>query len=407
MKLLDIVNYSVNSLRERHMRSWLTMLGIVIGIAAVVSLLTIGQGFNEEIANQLEDFGSNTVFVAPIAESQGAAAAFGSNIAPSAGKLFEKDVERLKKIPELEELNRLIRGRATVDFKGTAITATIEGIEPGIFEKTSLVEVESGRFLVDNDQRVAVIGSTISEESFDNNKVAVNSFLEINGKKFRVIGVLKESAGGFSFSQSDTAIMVPFEDARELFKESLAEGEIGAIAAKIQDGADVDEVIDQMILELSASHKIRSDDRDFSVISPKTIQESIGSILGLVTGFLGAIAGISLIVGGVGIANSMFTSVIERTHEIGVLKAIGATESDIMKIFVFESGALGGIGGLVGTIIGTLVALAAGLIGVPVSISPTIILFGILFSIIIGLLSGFIPARRAAKLSPVDALRYE
>src|SRR3989344_3733370 len=409
MKAVDIVQYSFKSLRQRQLRSWLTIIGVVIGIAAVVSLLTIGEGFNQEVQEQLEAIGSNTVFIAPISESQGATAAFRSpSSLTSSGKLFERDAERLRRITEIDEIHKLIIGKGTVKFKDKEITAMVEGIEPGIFEETTLVEIAEGRFINSGDQRVAVIGATLAEESFGNHVVGVNSFITINGKKFRVIGIMEKAGGGFGpGSQVDTIILTPFEDAQELFQESLAEEEVGAIAVTLKEGADVDDVTERIISEIAASHKIRPEDKDFSVISPKTIQEQVGSILGLVTAFLGAIASISLIVGGVGIANVMFTSVLERTHEIGILKTVGATQKDILRIFIFESAGLGGIGGLIGTIVGISFVLVMSLFGVPVFIRPELIFFVMLFSVVVGLASGWVPARRAAALPPVEALRYE
>lgn len=404
-----MLKYSIRSLKQRHIRSWLTMLGIVIGIAAVFSLLTIGQGFNAEIEKQLSSFGTNTIFVSPVSESQTARAVFsGPGNTLTSGKLFEKDAERLKKIPEIEDITRLIIGSATVGFKDKQISSPIRGIEPGLFEKTTLVEIASGRFLVENDQRVVVVGASIAEDSFGTHKIGVNSILLLNGKKFRVVGIMKKAAGGFGpSSQTDTAIIVPFKDAQLLFKDSLAENEIGAIAVKVSEGTDIDAVTDKISFEMAASHKVRIDQKDFSVINPKTLQERIGSIVGLVTTFLGAIASISLIVGGVGIANSMLTSVIERTHEIGVLKSVGSTKNTILHLFIIESGALGGVGGAIGIILGLVIVNVVGLIGIPFAIKLETILFTQFFSIIIGVSSGWIPAKRAAELSPVDALRYE
>ena len=409
MKFEEILKYSLKSVQQRQIRSWLTVLGIVIGIAAVVSLLTIGQGFSDEIDKQLSSFGSNTIFIAPISESQSQSAMFRApGSSPTSGKLFEKDADRLKKIPDLDEITKLVMGRGTIGFKGKEITSSIMGVEPGIYEKTTMISLEEGRFLLDSDRRVVAIGASVSEDSFGNNKVGVNSFLTLNGKKFRVVGVLKRSGGSFGPTSSiDSGIFVSFKDGQELFKGSLAENEVSIITVTAKEGSDIDEVTDKITAEMAAAHKTRADEKDFSVINSKTFQEKVGSILGMVTAFLGAIASISLLVGGVGIANSMLTSVMERTREIGILKAVGARRDDILKIFILESGALGGLGGVIGVILGSVIAYLANFAGIPVSIRPEMLVFVFLFSVGIGLVSGFIPARRAANLSPVEALRYE
>ena len=218
MKLVEIAAYSITSLRKREIRSWLTILGIVIGIAAVVSLLTIGGAFNQEIDKQLSKLGSNTIFVSPMGSS--GSAGFGSSYRPSAGKLFQKDVERLKKIPEIEQIARLMMGSATVKFRDKELTIPLQGVEPGVFELTTSFEIENGRFLLETDRRVMVIGAKIANDTFGaENKVGVNNYLLINGLKFRVIGVLKESGGGITPAGSmDSMMVIPFEDARELFK---------------------------------------------------------------------------------------------------------------------------------------------------------------------------------------------
>lgn len=408
MKLIDIAKYSFKSLRQRHIRSWLTVLGIVIGIASIFSLLTIGQGFSDELERQLSTLGANTIFILPVAQVSSSFSSGGPALSPTSGKLFEKDAERLKKIPEIEVIAKLLLGRGTIDFKDKEITATVRGIEPGVFEQTTSIEIGEGRFLLENDRDVAVLGSTMASESFGNNKVGVNSFITINNKKFRIVGILKKASGTFDPSaQLDTAILIPFKDAQEIFQQTLAEKEVSGIAIRLREGSNADEVGDKVTSEMAASHKLRVEEKDFSVVTPKTIQDAVSSIVNLLTIFLGAIASISLVVGGVGIANSMFTSVLERTHEIGVLKAVGATRSDILKIFIFESAALGGMGGLLGIMAGVLLVSVINLFGFPISIRPEIVLFTFLFSCIIGIISGYIPARNASNLSPVEALRYE
>ena len=410
MKQSEVIVYSLKSLRHRQMRSWLTVLGIVIGIAAVVSLLTIGEGFNKEVEKQLGKLGGNTVFITPLSEANSASAGFsGGQMTPSAGKLYQKDVDRLRRIADIEEIARLAMGRATILFKEKEIAATVQGIEPGVFEKTTDIGMAEGRFLLENDRHAAVIGDTIAYHTFgDNKNVGVGSYLEINGQKYRVVGIIQKTGGGFGpAARLDTGILVHFEDARLMFNEQIADNEVGAMAVLLREGSNVEEAVESMKMELDASHKVKAEERDYSIVSPATIQAAIGTVLSLITVFLGAVAGISLIVGALAIASGMFTSVIERTHEIGVLKSVGAKEEDILGIFLFESGAIGAIGGLIGTAVGLGVVFIGSLFGLPLYLNPAIALFGILFAFGIGLASGYIPARQAAKLSPVDALRYE
>ncbi|MCX8196976.1 MAG: ABC transporter permease [Candidatus Micrarchaeota archaeon] len=407
MKLADVLAYSFMNLRHRKLRSALTILGIVIGICAVVSLVTFGKGFQEEVNKQLGALGGRTIFVSPVA-SVGTASAFRAGAAPSSGKLYQKDYERLKKIAEIEEIARLLMGRTSLKFKDKEISGMVFGIEPGVFEKTTAIEIETGRFLLPSDRKVAVIGNTISESAFgQNNKVGLNSYIEISGQKFRVIGIMKKSGNAFSGGRVDSAIYIPFEDARQLFRSTFKEGEIGAMAVLIREGADAEEVSEKMRAELDASRKVKPDERDYSVVNPKTIQDAINQVLGLVTLFVGTIAGISLVVGGLAIASSMFTAVVERTKEIGILKSIGATQEDIMRIFIFEAGILGGIGGLIGVLVAFGIVYLANSFGVPSQIDLFVGLFGVSFAFLVGVLAGLVPARNAAKLSPVEALRYD
>jgi len=406
MKTLYIFNYAFKNLRHKQLRSWLTILGIVIGIASVVSLLTIGIGFQEEVNRQIGALGGRTIFVSPA--SAGASAAFSGGTAPSSGKLYQKDYERLKRIPDIEDIARLIMGRTTVKFKDKEISSTVYGIEPGVFEKTTAIDIESGRFLLPSDRRVVVIGNTISEDTFgQKNRVSVNSYLEIGGQKFRVIGIMKKSGNGFGGGRVDSGIYISFDEARQLFRSTFRENELGAMAVLIREGADSDEVTEKMQTELDSSRKVKPDERDYSVVNPKTIQAAINNVLGLVTLFLGAIAGISLVVGGLAIASAMFTSVMERTREIGVLKAVGATQQDILKIFIFEAGMLGGIGGAIGTLLGLAIVYIGSLFGLPATVNIGIALFGFAFAVIVGLAAGYIPAKNASALSPVDAMRYD
>lgn len=403
MRLSDIVQYSFTSIQHREIRSWLTILGIVIGIASVFALLSIGEGFQNAVNAQLSALGSNTIFVSP------STSAFQGGSVMKSGKLYQSDYERLKKIADITDIARLITGRVDVEFRGKSLPSLVAGIEPGVFEKTTAINVAEGRFFIEGDRRVAVIGASVSESTFGaKNRVAANSYLLINGTKYRVIGILNKSGGGFGPAASqDGAIYIPFEDARPLFKDTIREDEVGSMVLRTREGSDTSEVVEAIYTELDAAHKVKPDKRDYSVIDPKSIQEAVNSVLSLITLFIGAIAAISLLVGGLAIASSMFTSVLERTHEIGVLKAVGASKEDINRIFLFESGAVGGIGGLVGTALGLSLVFIGSFFGLPAAMSPFVAAFCVIFAFAIGVVSGYFPARQASELSPVEALRYE
>jgi len=406
MRLTDIVSYAFNSLSHRQTRFWLTILGVVIGIASVVALLTLGSAFSAEVNKQLSALNGNTIYIMPIAESQLQSGSFSPQMGYSS-KITENDAQRLKKIPEITDISRLIERRATVSYKDVNLTTTIDGIEPAVFQKVSSIEVAEGRFLLDTDHHALGIGGSAAEKMFGADKpVAVNSYIAINGVKYRVIGILKKTGGTFG-SDLDNGVFVTYADAQEIFKNSMGKNEMDAIALAVPEGADMSDIVERIKTELDASHKVKPDERDYSVIDPEFIAQSIGTVLGLVTLFLGAIAGISLIVGALAISTSMFTSVIERTQEIGVLKAVGASREDIMKIFMLESGALGLVGGILGTALGLALVYIGGYFGLPVAVDAGIAAFGVLFAFAVGLLSGYFPAQRAAALSPVEAFRYD
>jgi putative ABC transport system permease protein len=403
MNLGEMVLYSVDYLRHHKLRTILTVLGIVVGITSVILLVGLVQGLKADILKQLEDFGPRTIIIAP-SSATGSSGSGMSSFVPTKGKLFDRDYERISRLPSIQSITKLISSQATLTFKNESISGTVYGIEAGVFDDTLAVEVESGRFIESADRGVAGLGHGIAT-GFDED-VQTQSSLYISGKRFKVIGVLKET--GNSFAPVDSVVFVPVEDARELFNNSLLPGEISAIRLTLKEGSDVEADAEWITDQIMASHRVTNDTKDFTVITPKFINDRFNTALDLLTVFLTAIASISLVVGGIGIMNTMFMSVLERRREIGTMKAVGASTEQIRNVFMVESAILGLAGGALGLLaavaIGFLLILA---LGVTFVFDPAVIFGSILFSITLGLVSGTKPAIDAAKVDPIEALRYE
>ena len=398
-----MVVYAINALRKRSIRSWLTVIGIVIGITSIVILVGLVQGLKDTVSDQLQSFGSDTIVVIPTnVEQSGASAA--SSWLPSSGKLYLKDYERLKRIGDIEDITPVINGRTYVKYKDKEITVSVVGIQPDVYKETvGTLEIESGRFLVSQDRQSVVAGYDLATDSFDD-PIQLSSNIDIMDKKYTVAGILKKT--GNSFSNLDSSLLISFDEAQEMFKDVLSENEISAIRMTVKDGVNPKEVADEVNYLMLAAHRVTEDKKDFSIVTADFINQQVETVTSLLTLFLGAIGAIALLVGGIGIANTMFMSVTERKGEIGILKSIGATEKEILYLFLVESSMIGVAGGFFGLL---LAYLLSGLIefaaGISVSISLFVIFGAIIFSATVGILSGVFPAREAAKLDPIAALR--
>jgi len=403
MKLEEMLIYSLDYLQHHKLRSFLTVLGIVVGISSVILLVGLVQGLKKDILTQLEDFGPRTIIISPARGGSGLPTGASSYL-PTRGKLFEKDYERIKRLGDIQSITKIIMGQTTVTFKNQSISGSVYGIEAGLFDDTVPVEVESGRFLESSDRGVAGLGNDVAT-AFDTD-VKTQSNILLSGEKFKVVGVLKPT--GNSFAPIDNVIFIPFNDARDLFNESLLEGEISAIRLTLKEGSDVEADADWIDGQMMASHRVTKDTKDYTIITPKFINERFTAILDLLTLFLSAIASISLIVGGIGVMNTMFMSVLERRREIGTMKAIGATTAQIRDLFIVEASMLGLAGGVLGLL--TAVGIGQALItlfNITFVFDPLVIGGSIAFSISLGLISGTKPAIDAAKVDPIEALRYE
>jgi len=401
-----MVSYSYNALHYRKLRSWLTIIGIVVGISTIVILIGLVQGLREDITEQLEAFGSRTVIITPADVQGGAVAAAAASFMPTKGKLYLDDYKRIERIAEVEYITPVINQRTYAKYKKDEISVSILGIEPEIFKQTAeTIEIEEGRFLSDTDRRSVVVGNRLAKEQFDE-EVSAGSVIYISEQRYTVVGVLKET--GVSFTNLDDAMFILFDEAGDMFEDVMAKEEITGIRLTVKEGEDVEAVSEEIEDILMAAHKVSEDEKDFTVITSITINESLEEVTNILSIFMGAIAGISLLVGGVGISNTMFTSVLERTREIGTIKAIGATPKNIERLFLVESSLIGFFGGLAGLVFAYLVILlidASGL--VPAVFIWWVALGALTFSVIVGIGAGVFPARQAAKLDPIEALRYE
>ncbi|MCK4319967.1 ABC transporter permease, partial [Candidatus Micrarchaeota archaeon] len=340
----DIFSYSFKYLRTQSLRSWLTISGIVIGVSLIVVLLSIGIGLEKDVKSQMAAFGSDMIVVYPMDISQMNFMSLG----PSKGKLFEKDAELMKQVPGVEVVTRFIMTSGSIAYKDQEITSPLYGVDANIFEVyPDYIELEKGRFFKDGESRVVILAYTAANDLFRNEKLEVNKFLIINGEKYRIVGTLKEIGTSLSASD-DSAIYITINDARKIAGNELAPKELSALMADLYDDYPTEEAEERIIEKLASSHGVSVEDKDFITITADAMNEIVGTVLGMITTFLFTISVISGIVGGVGMANTMFMSVLERTKEIGILKSIGAKAGEIRMLFLVEGAIISFVGGIIG-----------------------------------------------------------
>jgi len=421
MKLSDIIKLSISNLSQRGLRSWLTVLGIVIGVAAVVAILSIGSGMQQSISSQLGGLGADIITVSPgfaraytVAFQRGAQPLI--ERAQTSVYFTEKDVQAIKSIEGIVAINKVIAGRANVTYLAQSASVSVYGVDPLAWKEIIPVEIEEGRYLLPGDSDAIVVGNRVANQMFKR-PLGISTQLTINGKPFKIVGILKESGGIAGIIGIDNLIFMPLSSAKTVL--DLSTNEYSSLQVKVGDTTLVDYVASEIEEKLMLSRHVTEETKDFTVTSTKTIQETVMNVMNTVNLFLAGIAGVSLLVGAIGIANTMFMSVMERTRQIGTLKALGSTNLEVMEIFLFESAMIGLLGGLIGIFVGFIASGLISEIGVRVLvtgmraqtgltvITPELILFGLAFSTFIGILSGILPARRAANLQPVEALRYE
>jgi putative ABC transport system permease protein len=416
MNVLESVRLAFRALAANKLRSALTMLGIIIGVGAVITLMSAGEGVSVYIEEQFQGIGSNLLFVLPGSQEETRSGSPGSVVSQS--QLTNGDVEALRdsiRAPDVALVSPQLY-RSTVVATGKRDTiGQVQGVTPEFAEVRNWYP-EVGAFIdqehLNSRARVALLGKTVVEDLFPENPYPLEQTVKINGIPFRVIGVLEEK-GGSEFSDEDSSVLIPLTTAQtRLFPSRSSSGEylVSAILVEAVSEDRMDAASEQIATILREQHDIDfSDEDDFSIISQSDIIAVFGEITGVLTIFLGAIAGISLLVGGIGIMNIMLVSVTERTREIGLRKAVGARRRDILWQFLVEAMLLSLFGGIVGIGIGTMGAeIISRLVeGFRAIVAPQAVLLATSFSAAVGLFFGIYPARRASLLNPIEALRYE
>ncbi len=399
----DYFRFAIKGIMNKGVRSWLTMIGIFIGIAAVVSLISLGEGMKNAINEQFEIFGSNVVYITP---------GMALGISPGASKLTEHDFNLIRRVHGVDIASGVLNRDAKVKFSDdvgyTMVIGVMTDESQELFTKQTGMKVEKGqKKFKPTDRYKVAIGYLIAKGDFFDKPVSVGDKIEINDKEFAVTATMSKIGN----EHDDTTMYIPLDTAKELFN---VKDEYTVILAKTKGGFDTADIAEKIKEKLRRDRNLKKGEEDFQVMTTEQIKESVGFILDAVRAVIIGIAAISLIVGGVGIMNTMYTSVIERTNEIGIMKAIGARNMDVMTIFLFESGTLGLVGGAIGSILGFLlsktveyIAISQGYEILKASVSIELILGSLLFSFILGCISGVLPARQASNLKPVDALRYE
>ncbi len=415
MNISESIRIALRGLAANKLRSALTMLGIIIGVGAVIALLSVGQGVAQLITEQIQSIGSNVLFVVPLNLQ---AASGGPISAGAGGSLTLADAEAIGDpglVPDIVAVAPEIQRSATVERGREAIVATVAGVTPE-YAFVRNARVAEGRFIDETDMaagsRVALLGALVYERLFPDGEYALGQTVRINTIPFRVIGIMEEK-GGSGFGSQDNIVFVPLSTAHSrLFRGRTVGGSprVTVINVQVVSEDRMDAAAEAIRELLRQRHKLSyRDDDDFSVISQKDILSIFGEITGVLTLFLGAIAGISLLVGGIGIMNIMLVSVTERTREIGIRKAVGAKRRDILVQFLIEAMVLSLVGGAVGILLGVAGSLLISRLSqdLVTKVTPQAILLATGFSAAVGLFFGIYPATRAARLNPIDALRYE
>ena len=396
MRILELIRLAFSRLRTGRLRAALTMLGVIIGVASVVALVGVGQGTTSSITQRLSSLGTNLLTISAAGANGGASST-----------LTNEDAEAIRAIDGVAGVAPESQTQAVVGANGETSTTSIIGTTAD-YASVRAYDVWQGSFLsdtsVEQGLRVAVLGATTADD-LKLDASSIGSQITIGGLPFKLIGILQPK-GGAGFQDPDDQVMVPIGIVSKYF---VAGDDVRTIGVSVADQAQMTSVQAEITTLLRSRHDLAAtDDNDFSIFDQSQLLQTANAISGTLTLLLGGIASISLIVGGIGIMNIMLVSVRERTREIGIRKAVGARRRDILAQFLIEALTLSGLGGLIGIGVGlTISALISRVGNITFAFSPTTLAVAFLFSLVVGIVFGVWPARQAARLDPISALRYE
>jgi putative ABC transport system permease protein len=390
INFFQAVRLAFGGIVSNKMRSFLTMLGVIIGVAAVITLVSVGTGATQNVSEQIEGMGSNLITISVRGRGEGS------------GTISLNECAILANKKGIASVAPMISGSAGTKFNDKKYDTSLEGITPEYAEVRNY-SVQAGRFIVQSDvdysQQVVLLGVTVSNELFGS-KNPIGAVIKINGYEFKVVGLLEEK-GGTIFGSNDDKVLIPITTAMKIIRNRT----IRSVFVK----AGSPDTVNLAVLELNRyfTGKFR-DENAFSVFNQQDALSTLNDVTKTLGLLLSAIAGISLLVGGIGIMNIMLVSVTERTREIGIRKAIGAKRRDVLTQFLIEAMALSGTGGFIGIGIGSgLTSLIGKIMSISMSVSADVVLLSFLFSLAVGIVFGLYPANKASKLNPIDALRFE
>ncbi|WP_312470083.1 ABC transporter permease [Neobacillus sp.] len=387
MRIFQSIKMALRSIKSNKLRSILTMLGIIIGVSSVIVLVSIAQGSATNVTNQINQLGTNLLTVNT----------FGTDLA-----LTEDKIGDLSKLSGVKAIAPVISGRVNVKKDRTSSQVTLTGTT-GAYSSVRDAKVSQGRFLTDLDieyrQKIAVLGANTAATFFGTDN-PVGQYIQVDGTSFKIVGVL--ASKGSSLGQSgDDVVIVPLSTGERLVKTT----NINQVYIQGKSEQQMDLVMTEVEMKMASMFPNKSD--SYTVTNQKDLMDTMSSVTQTMTMMLGGIAGISLLVGGIGIMNIMLVSVSERTREIGIRKAIGAKRRDVLLQFLIEAAVLSSMGGIIGILAGIgLGKIISTALSLTVTYSTSVILLAFIFSVIVGIVFGVFPANKASKLNPIQALRH-